>query len=418
LEIESAGDPLPDGSANVFSNCVDDFNDYSVFIRICGGFTPTPTLSPTPRPTLLPTLTPTSPTLSPTTLSPTLKPTAHWHDVFECAEGDVNIESPTFKSIKVSKILDEAVIECQGACQASVDCQYWSLNREKHLCELKKNDTGKVPSEDHISGERLCDYCGNNKTEDLFCNTKGCEASLNVTGVCSQEFSIQILHGDFGNHSDETVYMYVNEEYIGECDPGFDLDKLAYGTPPGWYSCGSYSSPTDGKVNLRLKAGSGVDTNSRNVYNGQQYALYGRLFFSTGGDYFAVAPRCPAVKGLKECANSACGEYCLAGTSSVKLDFGQPGIYVQEGFIKLGMPDGGNYNNGKYSSTFEYAGRTVTIKIRGFTHTRGRGLEVVNSYARLSNLLRSSFLVYRRTMNVEINGLVKSAMYRIKTYHH
>jgi hypothetical protein len=284
------------------------------------------------------------------TLSPTLKPTAHWHDVFECAEGDVNIESPTFKSIKASNVLDEAVIECQGACQASVDCQYWSLNREKHLCELKKNDNGKVPSGNHISGKRLCDYCGHNKTEDFFCNTKGCEASLNVTDICSKEFGIEILHGDFGNSTEEneTVYMYLNDEYIGECDPGFDLEKLADGTPPGWYNCGLYSTPTDGKVNLRLKAGSDVDTNSINVYNGQQYTLYGRLSFSIGGDYFAVAPRCPSVKGLKECINAACGEYCLARTSSVKLDFGERGSYVQSGFIKLWLPNG--YHN--YRKTY------------------------------------------------------------------
>jgi hypothetical protein len=58
LEIESAGDPLPDGSANVKTNCVEDLTYYSVLLRICGGFTPTPTISPTPRPTFPPTIGP------------------------------------------------------------------------------------------------------------------------------------------------------------------------------------------------------------------------------------------------------------------------------------------------------------------------------------------------------------------------
>jgi hypothetical protein len=232
---------------------------------------------------------------------------------------------------------------------------------------------------------------------------------------------LQILHGDFGNDSEsnETVYIYINDKYIGECDPGFDLDEQTYGTPPGWYNCGSYRSPPDGKVSLRLKAGSGVDANSRNVYNGQQYALYGRLSFSTGGDYFAVAPRCPAIKGLRNCTNADCGEYCLADRSpTVKLDFGIPGVYVQAGYIKLGIPDGYT-THGSYSSTFEYAGRSVTIKIDGYQYTRGRVSTVLNSYARFSNLLRSSFLRSSNGhMNVRITGLQKAAIHRIKTWHH
>jgi hypothetical protein len=174
MEIKELG-ILPDGSSDIFGNCMEGFDEYSVFLRLCGGTTPTPTASPTPKPT-------------PSTLSPT----AHWHGVFECTEGDVNIGSPTFSSINTSNVLDEAVIECQGACQASDDCKYWSLNRDQHMCELKQNNTGKVPSESYISGERLCDHCGNNKTEDLFCGTKGCEVSLSVTGICSKEFTIEV----------------------------------------------------------------------------------------------------------------------------------------------------------------------------------------------------------------------------------
>jgi hypothetical protein len=414
MEIERSG-VLPDGSSKLISNCVENFKDYDVFLRICGGTTPTPTMSPTIIPTTL------SPTLTPTTLSPTLRPTAHWHHVFECTESDVKIESPTFASLKTENALHDAVIECQGACQANVDCKFWSLNRKLHLCELKKNNLKKVPSEDYISGERLCKNCGN-KTEDLFCNSKGCEVSLSVTDICSENFSIQILHGDFDSHGEdnETVYMYINDDYIGECDPGFDLDRMAYGTPPGWHYCGSYSTPPHGNVTLRLKAGSGVNADSINVYNGRNYAIYGRLSFgaASAGDYFAPAPKCPATKDLRDCTSADCGEYCLAG-ARINLDFGQPGVDVQDGFIKLGLRD--TYpSSGTFSSTFEYNGQTVAIKISGYNQVRNRLPTVVNSYAGLSNLLRSCFLRWNTVgaMTLEISGLELSTKYRIKTYHH
>jgi hypothetical protein len=171
MEIKEQG-VTPDGNSYNSTNCVDGKTSYYAFIRLCGGITPTPTSSPT--------------------TSPTLSPFAHWHDVFECTEGDINIESPTYSSINTSDVLDEAVIECQAACQASVDCEYWSLNREQHVCELKQSDNRKVPSQSYISGERLCDYCGNNKTEDAFCSSKDCEVSLSVTGVCSNEFTLEL----------------------------------------------------------------------------------------------------------------------------------------------------------------------------------------------------------------------------------
>jgi len=105
-----------------------------------------------------------------------------------------------------------------------------------------------------------------------------------------------------------------------------------------------------------------------------------------------------------------------SGPSTVKLDFGEPGVNVQNGFLKLGVPDG---DDGTYSSTFEYMGQTSRINITGYTHTRGNYEEVVNSYAGLSNLLRSSFLRnWRGVMNVEVSGLEPSTMYVITTYHH
>jgi len=112
----------------------------------------------------------------------------------------------------------------------------------------------------------------------------------------------------------------------------------------------------------------------------------------------------------------AYGDDFGTSTEIVKLDFGEPGVNVQEGFLKLGLPDGGT---GTFSSSFEYSGQELTIRITGFTHTRGNYKAVMNFYAGLSNLLRSSFLRNSRgVINVEIFGLIPLSVYSIKTYHH
>ena len=103
-------------------------------------------------------------------------------------------------------------------------------------------------------------------------------------------------------------------------------------------------------------------------------------------------------------------------TKVAKLDFGQPGVNEQDGFTKLGLADGGS---GTYTGTFPCQGKTCTIKVSGYTHTRGKYADVVNEFAPLSNLLRSSFLRNSRgTITVEISGLKPSTKYEMKTYHH
>ena len=56
-----------------------------------------------------------------------------------------------------------------------------------------------------------------------------------------------------------------------------------------------------------------------------------------------------------------------------KLDFGEPGVNVQSGFYKLGLPDGGA---GTFYGTFPCHGQTCTIKVSGYTHTKGNNAEV------------------------------------------
>jgi len=108
----------------------------------------------------------------------------------------------------------------------------------------------------------------------------------------------------------------------------------------------------------------------------------------------------------------------MRSSEKVRFDFGEPGVNVQEGFLKLGLPDGES-GSGTFVSSFELIGQIATIEITGYTQTRGNFEDVVNSYNGLSNLLRSSFLRDSRgAMRVEIYGLKPQAMYAIKTYHH
>eukprot|EP00495_Collosphaeridae_sp_1-RS-2012_P001238 TRINITY_DN1288_c0_g1_i2.p1 TRINITY_DN1288_c0_g1~~TRINITY_DN1288_c0_g1_i2.p1 ORF type:complete len:230 (+),score=17.01 TRINITY_DN1288_c0_g1_i2:137-826(+) len=107
----------------------------------------------------------------------------------------------------------------------------------------------------------------------------------------------------------------------------------------------------------------------------------------------------------------------IGSTDNLKLDFGEPGVNVQEGFLKLGRPDGPG--GVKYYSQFDWSGQTIGITITGYTYIRGNYNPVTNAYARLSNLLRSSFLRSSPgEMHVKISGLKRLCMYLIKTYHH
>ena len=54
-------------------------------------------------------------------------------------------------------------------------------------------------------------------------------------------------------------------------------------------------------------------------------------------------------------------------TNVAKLDFGEPGVHIQEGFYKLGLPDGGE---GTFNGTFPCEDKTCHLKISGYTHTR------------------------------------------------
>ena len=102
--------------------------------------------------------------------------------------------------------------------------------------------------------------------------------------------------------------------------------------------------------------------------------------------------------------------------NGARLDFGQPGVNVQPGFYKLGLPDGGS---GTYTGTFPIKGKNCTITVAGYQQTRGNFNAVFGNFSYLSNLLRSSFLRGSHgSMTVGISGLASLEIYEIKTYHH
>ena len=108
----------------------------------------------------------------------------------------------------------------------------------------------------------------------------------------------------------------------------------------------------------------------------------------------------------------------LATRTIAKLDFGQPGVNVQQGFLKLGLPDS-TYNSRPFKGTFPCHTQTCAIVIDGYDYIRGSYREVTNKYSNLSNILRSA--MFKKTfgvMTVTITGVKPLTSYKIKTYHH
>jgi hypothetical protein len=118
--------------------------------------------------------------------------------------------------------------------------------------------------------------------------------------------------------------------------------------------------------------------------------------------------------------NTGCGlngkNVWTSDTTEVKINFGQPG-QSQEGFTQLGVGDG---SSGSFSGTFDFEGRTCTIAVGGYSHTRSNYAAVSGGdYTNLSTLLKSSFLCNQRcTISVNIGNLKPSHLYQMTTYHH
>ena len=79
--------------------------------------------------------------------------------VFGWIEGDMNITTQTIQTISTSALLDDATVECVAACQVSDICEYWTLDVQNRMCNLKESNSDTVLSETAISGAKLCDTC-------------------------------------------------------------------------------------------------------------------------------------------------------------------------------------------------------------------------------------------------------------------
>jgi hypothetical protein len=93
-----ANGTLPDGNSDYdIDNCESGGRNLSVYIHLCSGTTPSPTIATTEVET--------------------------WHHerhgVFECVESHINITSPTVFTISTSADIEEATVQCLGACQSS-----------------------------------------------------------------------------------------------------------------------------------------------------------------------------------------------------------------------------------------------------------------------------------------------------------
>ena len=47
-------------------------------------------------------------------------------------------------------------IECQGACQARLNCSHWTWNSATSTCWLKSSDQGRMARKGKVSGPREC----------------------------------------------------------------------------------------------------------------------------------------------------------------------------------------------------------------------------------------------------------------------
>jgi hypothetical protein len=213
---------LPDGSKKyIINNCISGGQNRSVFIRLCTGQTPAPTTE-----------------------------VENWvqerHRVFDCVETNLNITSPTFKTVATSSAIEDAIIECMAACQRSEICKFWTLDIKEQICALKLNKTGTAISESSFSGDGKCTEI---QIQQEFWSSSH-QVELTVDWGCSEKFTIEILEGD---HEDEGEYMnvQVNGVYKHSCHPR-NISHAILGEDPSWISCGVFDTPSSDTFAVRI----------------------------------------------------------------------------------------------------------------------------------------------------------------------
>jgi hypothetical protein len=260
--------------------------NFSVFIYLCSGTTPAPS----------------------TVTNYTEVEAWHHerHEVFECVESHMNITSPTFLSVSTSADIEEATVQCLGACQSSDLCEYWTLDLVQRLCHLKETNGSYVATnESVISGEKFCDF---GSVEDAWCEKPGCHLAMTINSHCGDEFKLEILGGDF-NADYERLRFYINGDGAPAiyCDPG----SRYIGFDPSWHTCGIFPIPPGDSFRLYFYS---EHVQSINSYHGTLYHIYARVTMNCS-QYFATAPRCPTANetnSLEDCNDASCGEHCIA----------------------------------------------------------------------------------------------------------
>jgi hypothetical protein len=152
-------------------------------------------------------------------------PTEQWR-LSDCIERDIQITSPTIKNISTSSAIDDATVECMAACQTLDSCEYWTVDVQHQICQLKETKVSKYRSLTAISGQKFCGFeygvC-KPRSKDFFCDTRGCGVSMSIKGerFCSTKFRVQVLEGDY-NNDHEYAEIYINGAYVGKCHPKVD----------------------------------------------------------------------------------------------------------------------------------------------------------------------------------------------------
>ena len=108
-------------------------------------------------------------------------------------------------------------------------------------------------------------------------------------------------------------------------------------------------------------------------------------------------------------------------TVPILLDFGKPGLRVQEGYQKVGLAEGKAKDGvGIFESSFDCYTTNCTITIEGYTHIKNNYPPITSgAYKQLSNLSASTFLKFDKgVMKVEVKGFKPWSLMQVKTYHH
>ena len=226
----------------------------------------------------------------------------------------MNNTSPTIKSIIASSAVDDATVECMASCQASDVCEYWTLDVQNQICQLKELKSEMVPSESAVSGGKLCRFggtCATNQTM-LWCKGRNCNLGKTIKGdFCSDKITLEMLSGDY-NAWNEFVSVYINGVFVEKCKPTYYYQ----GNSPQWYKCGVYTIPSGRSFIVSIASGA-LYYYSLLYYNGIPYTHWARVTYSvyTAEDFFATAATCPNATEmdlLEECTDVSCGGHCYA----------------------------------------------------------------------------------------------------------